>query len=479
MATAIKRMDDKLVLPVGATHFIGLDGTPLEPIPPGVTIRSSRAVQLEFMWQGRRFTESIKGVPTQRAVADAVSKREVVLRDIAHNRFVLEHHFPESRKVKKALVQQREKKQQDGRTMRDLFVVFLDRYAKEHPAGKNTLNTHREVISSQLAPALGEKRPDELTKDVLIQFRHSLREKKLSDSRISNIMTPLRACLNIAVEEGLVPRNVALELAPTKPKKAKAVVLDSAGEPDFNEPLPTSLLPQYESAAKHADPLDAKERAAVLGKLIGQIRNIFLFAMWSGLRTGELIALRWCDVDLERARICVRLAFSKNCFTNTKGRRSRWVELMPPALEVLKAQKKITGDAGKWVFQNPRIHDRWQNSERLRVHWIYAMKASGVRYRYPYQCRHTYASMMVSAGEPTEWVAEQMGHLDGRLVAAVYGRWLRRPDMNPGEHAAMAYQREWTDLVSQVERVDVVCDVPELDEALLARGETDDDSDDE
>lgn len=459
MATAKKRLDESHVLPVGATHFIGLDGNPLEPIPPGVTIRSNKAVQVEFMWQGRRWTESIKGTPTQRAVLAAIAKRTVVLDAIKHNNFQLEHHFPNSRKAKAS----REKKQasdvREQRSMRELLQTFLDRYAKEYPSRHNTLHTHKEVVSSRLLPAVGDLQPADLTKDWLINFRDGLRKENLSDSRISNVMTPLRASLDIAVEEGLVARNVALELAPTKPKRAKAVSLDSAGEPNFDEPLPSTLIPQYESAAKHADPLDATERAAVVSQLHGQVRNIFLFAMWAGLRTGELIALRWCDVDLEQERICVRLSFSKKSFTTTKGRRARWVKLLPPALEVLKAQKQLTGEAGRWVFQNPRINDRWQNSERLRVLWGAALKAAKVRYRYPYQTRHTYASMMVSAGEPTEWVAEQMGHLDGRLVAAVYGRWLRRTDLEPGEHAATAYADEWVAMVGQVETVSKVDDV--------------------
>lgn len=467
MATAKKRLDEKLVLPVGATHFVGTDGTPLEPIPAGVNVRSTRGVQIEFMLDGRRITESIKGVPTQKAVQDAVIKRQAVLLDIERNQFSMEQHFPYSRRVKKRREQEKKAVVRSTRTMKDLFGQFLDRYAMEHPHRHNTLHTLKEVVSSRLAPVLGGLRPDELTKDKLIEFRHSLHKEKLSMSRISNVMTPLRAALTIAVEDGMVPRNLALELAPTKPKKKQAVVLDSAGDPAFDEPLPTTLVPEYESAAKHADPLNAAEREAVLFQMTGQVRNIYIFAMWTGLRTGELMALRWCDVDLTRGRICVRLAFSKNCFTNTKGQRARWVELMPPAYEVLKAQKELTGDAGRWVFLNPKTRERWQNSQRLRMHWIFALKAAQVRYRYPYQCRHTYASMMVSAGEPTQWVAEQMGHLDSRLVAAVYGRWVRQPDASPGEQAAEVYAQEWEKLAALVAQEDTVDEVPE-DSAAVA-----------
>lgn len=475
MATAKKRLDEKLVLPVGATHFVGTDGTPLEPIPRGVTVRSTQAVQIEFMLDGRRLTESIKGVPTQKAVQDAVIKRQAVLLDIERNRFNMAQHFPDSRRVKADREQKKAAVVRSTRTMKDLLQQFLERYAMEYPYRKNTLLTHKEVVSSRLLPALGHLRPDELTKDKLIEFRHGLHKEKLSISRISNVMTPLRAALSIAVEEEMVPRNLALELAPTKPKKKQAVQLDSAGDPAFDEPLPTSLVPQYEAAAKHADPLNAAEREAVLSQMTGQVRNIYMFAMWTGLRTGELIALRWCDVDLARRRICVRLAFSKNCFTNTKGQRARWVELMPPAYEVLKAQMELTGGKMRWVFHNPKTGTRWQNSQRLRVHWIHALKSAQVRYRYPYQCRHTYASMLMSAGEPTQWVSEQMGHQDSRLVAAVYGRWVRQPDVFPGEQAAKVYEQEWGKLAGLVALRDTVDEIPNIKAAVAALPEPEED----
>ncbi|MFF6745824.1 site-specific integrase, partial [Pseudomonas aeruginosa] len=56
--------------------------------------------------------------------------------------------------------------------------------------------------------------------------------------------------------------------------------------------------------------------------------------------------------------------------------------------------------------------------------WVYALKKASVRYRRPYQTRHTYASMMLSAGEHPMWVAQQMGHSDWTMIARVYGRWM-------------------------------------------------------
>lgn len=52
-----------------------------------------------------------------------------------------------------------------------------------------------------------------------------------------------------------------------------------------------------------------------------------------------------------------------------------------------------------------------------------------MRYRYPYQLRHTFASWALSSGENPLWVARQMGHKDVSMVLRVYGRYI--PEMDP------------------------------------------------
>lgn len=56
--------------------------------------------------------------------------------------------------------------------------------------------------------------------------------------------------------------------------------------------------------------------------------------------------------------------------------------------------------------------------------WKPALTKAKIQYRYPYQCRHTYASMMLSSGANPLWVAKQMGHADWGMIRKVYGRWI-------------------------------------------------------
>jgi integrase len=113
------------------------------------------------------------------------------------------------------------------------------------------------------------------------------------------------------------------------------------------------------------------------------------------------------------------------------------VKLLAPARAALEAQKALTflvGTDGP-VFTNPTTRERFTGPKQIRKVWQTALKRAGVRYRRPYQTRHTYASMMLSAGEHPMWVAKQMGHADWTMIARVYGRWMPSADAEAGNRA--------------------------------------------
>ena len=104
------------------------------------------------------------------------------------------------------------------------------------------------------------------------------------------------------------------------------------------------------------DPFDKQEVKAILDATHHeQIKNLFKFAFFTGLRTSELIALEWGDVDLTHGVINVVRAVVKKQIKGTKTNAGkRKVMLLPPAIEALEAQKKYTFDNGMRVFHNPR-----------------------------------------------------------------------------------------------------------------------------
>ncbi len=80
----------------------------------------------------------------------------------------------------------------------------------------------------------------------------------------------------------------------------------------------------------------------------------------------------------------------------------------------------------KFVFANSKggaLSERTQGDHP----WRRAIFRAGLEYRPLYTLRHTYTSLMLSAGKPAQWVAHQLGHVGIRKIDEVYGRWLNTP----------------------------------------------------
>ena len=126
---------------------------------------------------------------------------------------------------------------------------------------------------------------------------------------------------------------------------------------------------------------------------------------------------------------------------------TREVFLLPPALDALNAQKAHTFLTGKRIFHDSLTNEPWIWPWQIRERWISVLRQAKVRYRNPYQTRHTYASTLLSNGENMMWVSKQLGHVNTEMVMRTYGRWI--PD-----HSSIAgYQtkNDWSVYLSGVE----------------------------
>ena len=155
-------------------------------------------------------------------------------------------------------------------------------------------------------------------------------------------------------------------------------------------------------------------------------KEFYQFAFYTGLRTGELLGLRWEDVDIKNrvAHIRVNITSGKEKAPKTVGS-IRTVELHNLALQALVTIKDSEFFDSKRVFIDPKTRKEYKYADGLRKYtWKPTLEKLNVSYRYPYQCRHTYASMMLSSGKNPMWVAKQMGHADWGMIRKVYGRWI-------------------------------------------------------
>ncbi|EEV1606876.1 integrase, partial [Escherichia coli] len=95
----------------------------------------------------------------------------------------------------------------------------------------------------------------------------------------------------------------------------------------------------------------------------------------------------------------------------------------------LQAQKSFTMMRSDFVFSDPKTRKPWANSAAIRKKaWLPTLKKAGVRYRNPYQTRHTFATRHISQGANLFWLAGQMGHKGPEMLFRHYGSYLSEYD---------------------------------------------------
>ena len=149
----------------------------------------------------------------------------------------------------------------------------------------------------------------------------------------------------------------------------------------------------------------------------------------SGLRMGELLALRWLDVDWQARRIRVRRNYVRGHLGTPKSRRgSRSVPLADPLggeLDLLYLQTAYQADEDL-VFANPHTGTPLDGAALLKA-FQRALKRACVRQVRFHDLRHTFGTRMAAAGVPMRTLQEWMGHRDLRTTL-IYA------DYSPGAH---------------------------------------------
>lgn len=182
--------------------------------------------------------------------------------------------------------------------------------------------------------------------------------------------------------------------------------------------------------------------------------RLITFAALSGLRLGEVLALRETDIDLEDGCVLVTRAARKGVEGRTKTRKRRRVYLCAPALRALREQLLARRpNVHGFVFPSPRSDSVW-NSDNFRADvFAKAVKRAAAKAQPArradferlefHDLRHTFASLMIAAGANPLQLAEALGHTDktGRPDPTLV--WKRYGHLYPGStrEAAAALDR--------------------------------------
>ncbi len=308
-----------------------------------------------------------------------------------------------------------------GVTFREVAHAYLRRLADVAGAKPSTLRDHDSVLAE---PGIPYKRGKGTTAGHVMAALGDRPAAKITTREIEDLLATIsatgtsprtvnkyRSVIGAVFSYGCRPSTYSL---PTNPARAA----DRRREPHpgalvFYAPEEVEAVARSLTEGRHRDPERAAvsdgERAARQAE-DSQDAEIIRVAAYAGLRLGELLALRWHDVDFASSALTVARAMSAGEETSTKSGRVRRVPMADQAaaaLDRMSRRERYTGP-NDFVFCN--VYGRALDDSALRRRYRRAQAAAGVRPLHFHGLRHTFGSLLAMRGVDVVTIQKAMGH---------------------------------------------------------------------
>ncbi len=271
-----------------------------------------------------------------------------------------------------------------GATFGDVAAEWLRYIEQDRKRRPSTIQGYRSVLNARLLPEFGEMPVESISADMIDDYRERLvREDKLSARSVNKLLVELHAIFKRAQRLHKLPANPAagVERQP----------LRRSGDIDVLSPAEVEAL-----ARAAASELDAA---------------LFTVAAFTGLRLGELRALRWGDVDFEKRLVHVRRNYTSRMLGGPKSGKVRSVPLIDQALAAFDrlSRREHFTEPDDLVFCSEV--GTYIDDSALRKRYLAALEHAEIRKLRLHDLRHTFGTLAVQAF-PLSDVKAYMGHAD-------------------------------------------------------------------
>jgi integrase len=267
-----------------------------------------------------------------------------------------------------------------------------------------TLVDYTGRLERHVLPRLGEHRLDEIGIDEILALIGDLRRRGYAGSTICAVLMPLSRLFAHAVRRNLIEVNPISKL-------------------DRNE--------RPRVSRKERPVLNRDEIGRLLEAAPPLERTLLATAIFTGLRQGELLGLRWKDIDFDNQVIRVRSALDRRRrHVPPKTQHAlRDVVLMPALAQALQQHRAESR------FAHPEDYV-FTTQVGTPLHWGNlaprtlkpALRKAGIRDLRWHDLRHTFASLLIAGGANITFVSRQLGHSSSQITLSVYAHLLDREE---------------------------------------------------
>jgi integrase len=306
----------------------------------------------------------------------------------------------------------------DPKRGKELFGVWADMWLETLGSRKpKTRESYESIVHRHLLPRFGSTPLASIDYPCVLAFVGGLQRAGLGAGTVRNIRDVLRLILGLAVKSGALKANPVTEVEVARTSRPEMIFLD----PDEIMALATEV----------AAPPQRYRRGERRREGYPEYGLLVRFAAFTGLRAGELVALRAGDLDLMRRRVEVNAsaseAYGELQLVATKTYERRTVPIPRSLIDELAAHLAGAG-AEDFVWESPQ-GGPFRYSNWFKRHFKPAVARacvpSGTRF---HDLRHSYAAMLIAQGAHPRAIMERMGHSTITVTLDTYGHLLPKID---------------------------------------------------
>jgi integrase len=285
------------------------------------------------------------------------------------------------------------------------YVDHLEHVMERKPS---MIEDYRGHLRRHLQPYFGDRPIDRIESDHVTGYMKAKRGEGLATKTVQNHLNFLHGIFAFAVKRRWVMMNPVALVDRPRGSRAKSLRLK------FLQP----------------EELDAVIRAAPDDKLGAVERPLYLCAAMTGMRQGELLAIRWIDIDWTARRVRVVDNFTRGRFGTPKSDHGRSIPVSDRLAAELDRhfQRSAFQDDNDLVFCHPETGNVLDPS-KLRKRFVEAVARARIEEITFHKLRHTFGTQMAAAGAPLRAIQEWMGHADAKTTE-IYAHYA--PDATGG-----------------------------------------------
>lgn len=286
---------------------------------------------------------------------------------------------------------------------------WLEKIVKE-TCRASTYVRYKQVLEKYVLPKIGDKPIDKISRGMVKDLLLGVYSEK-SRSTACLVRDVISGPMIHALDEEILSVNPVAGITKTLNLKNKE---DQEGQED-------------QETIQVFDRYEVKHFLSVCQKDFPDLFPIFLTALRTGMRLGELLALEWGDVDFHGGFIQVKRSYRRYKTERTKTSRTRRVDMSDQLRSVLRRLSIKTKEQSlqhgpiKLVFhrQGKQIEQNW-----MRCQFEGVLKKAGMRKIRFHDLRHTFATLLIMNGESPAYVKEQLGHSSIAMTIDTYTHWI-------------------------------------------------------